>query len=130
MGMSNYDDSYDYGDYGADGDASYDGALVDPNMSGADGNKGESDFDLFMKSNSCRIENGKWRCSLCGKVTSHIGNNRQHFETHHYVALQYKCDICGRECRTRNALACHKVKCRRAAIKRSLSPDSIIIPTS
>ena len=42
--MSNYDDSYDYGDYGADGDGSYDGALVDPNMSGADGNKGRHPF--------------------------------------------------------------------------------------
>merc|ERR1712112_763291 len=95
--MSNYDDSYDYGDYGADGDASYDGALVDPNMSGADGNKGESEFEAYMKENSGLIGSGMWSCFLCGKVTTHIGNMRQHFETHHCgSSSQYKCDICGR----------------------------------
>ena len=76
---------------------------------------GESDFEKYMKTNSTRIEGGRWSCFLCGKLTTHIGNMRQHFETHHCgTQVQYNCDICGKECRTRNALACHKVKCRRA----------------
>merc|ERR1712083_375331 len=74
--MSNYgqDDSYDdYGQYGADGgDQSYDGALVDPNMVAADGNKGLDEMisDMMMK---CADACGRvvWQCLVCQKE-SHL----------------------------------------------------------
>ena len=72
------------------------------------------EFEAFMQANATLIEGGKWSCFLCGKITSHIGNMRQHFETYHYKTSDtYCCKLCGKECPTKNALACHKVKCRR-----------------
>ena len=72
------------------------------------------EFEAFMQANATLIEGGKWSCFLCGKITSHIGNMRQHFETYHYKTSDtYSCKLCGKECPTKNALACHKVKCRR-----------------
>jgi hypothetical protein len=72
------------------------------------------EFEAFMQANATLVEGGKWSCFLCGKITSHIGNMRQHFETYHYkTSDSYSCKLCGKQCPTKNALACHKVKCRR-----------------
>jgi len=104
----------DYGGYGADNN--YDGSLVESDLGqGQDPSKGSKvDFEAFLQANATLIEGGKWSCFLCGKVTSHIGNMRQHFETYHYKSEDiYTCKLCGKECPTKNALACHKVKCRR-----------------
>ena len=80
------------------------------------------EFEAFMQANATLIEGGKWSCFLCGKITSHIGNMRQHFETYHYKTSDtYSCKLCGKECPTKNALACHKVKCRRKMCIASLN---------
>jgi len=109
------EDSYEeFGGYEAD--QSYEGGMVDTGLShGQDPSKGEKvEFEAFMQANATLIEGGKWSCFLCGKITSHIGNMRQHFETYHYKTSDtYCCKLCGKECPTKNALACHKVKCRR-----------------
>ena len=71
-------------------------------------------FEEFLREHSRLAGGGRWECFLCGKITSHVGNMRQHFETHHWkVGGPYVCKICQRVCSTRNALACHLVKCRR-----------------
>jgi len=109
------DDSYEeFGGY--DVDQSYDSSLVETGLGhGQDPSKGQKvEFEAFMQANATLIDGGKWSCFLCGKITSHIGNMRQHFETYHYKTSDtYSCKLCGKQCPTKNALACHKVKCRR-----------------
>jgi len=109
------EDSYEeFGGYEAE--PAFEGGMVDTGISqGQDPSKGEKmEFEAFMQANATLIEGGKWSCFLCGKITSHIGNMRQHFETYHYKTSDtYSCKLCGKECPTKNALACHKVKCRR-----------------
>jgi len=108
------DDSYE--EFGGYEDQSFEGGMADTGLShGQDPSKGEKvEFEAFMQANATLIEGGKWSCFLCGKITSHIGNMRQHFETYHYkTSNTYSCKLCGKECPTKNALACHKVKCRR-----------------
>jgi len=109
------EDSYEeFGGYEAD--QGFEGGNVDTGIiQGQDPSKGEKmEFEAFMQANATLIEGGKWSCFLCGKITSHIGNMRQHFETYHYKTSDtYSCKLCGKECPTKNALACHKVKCRR-----------------
>jgi len=108
------DDSYE--EFGGYEDQSFEGGIADTGLSqGQDPSKGEKvEFEAFMQANATLIEGGKWSCFLCGKITSHIGNMRQHFETYHYkTSNTYSCKLCGKECPTKNALACHKVKCRR-----------------
>jgi len=109
------EDSYEeFGGYEAD--QGFEGGMVDTGLNqGQDPSKGEKmEFEAFMQANATLIEGGKWSCFLCGKITSHIGNMRQHFETYHYKTSDtYSCKLCGKECPTKNALACHKVKCRR-----------------
>jgi len=110
------EDSYEeFGGYEAD--QSYEGGMVETGglEQGQDPSKGEKvEFEAFMQANATLVEGGKWSCFLCGKITSHIGNMRQHFETYHYKTSDtYSCKLCGKQCPTKNALACHKVKCRR-----------------
>merc|ERR1711890_102529 len=97
--MSNYgqDDSYDdYGQYGADGgDQSYDGALVDPNMVAADGNKGDESVnpgeftnpDDLLQYVSPDAQDGKtsYICGLCEKFRHKFrANVRNHVESQHF----------------------------------------------
>jgi len=115
--MSNYgqDDSYDdYGQYGADGgDQSYDGALVDPNMVAADGNKGngvnmslEEACELYLK----KVAPGRIVCTLCGKESPAITNAKYHLEAKHFPTEGYSCEICQKFCKTRHGLSCHMSK--------------------
>jgi hypothetical protein len=46
-------------------------------------------------------------CLLCNKVTSHVGNMKQHFEVYHYRRI-YTCPVCNNVCKTRNCLSVHR----------------------
>jgi hypothetical protein len=50
---------------------------------------------------------GGVKCLICGKVTLHTGNMRQHFEVYHY-RRQYTCEFCQRVCKTKNSLDVHR----------------------
>ena len=63
-----------------------------------------------MKSNSARVGGGRWNCFMCGKVTTHIGNMRQHFETHHFGAGVRLCPYCRKTFKTKHSLATHMSK--------------------
>jgi len=113
--MSNYgqDDSYDdYGQYGADGgDQSYDGALVDPNMVAADGNKVQvsnlEELDGTINKLIKKLETGEFQCTVCGKININYYPIRAHCEIH-IMTSGFSCDICGRTLKTRNSLSVHK----------------------
>jgi len=42
-------------------------------------------FPWDLKDKFIRLSDGKCQCLLCDKVTSHKGNMRQHFVTHHLL---------------------------------------------
>ena len=53
-------------------------------------------------------------CILCGKQSQDLSIARFHLESKHFPNYNgYNCEICSKFCKTKNALACHKVKCRR-----------------
>ena len=53
-------------------------------------------------------------CTLCGKQSQDLSIARFHLESKHFPNYNgYNCEICSKFCKTKNALACHKVKCRR-----------------
>ena len=77
----------------------------------------EADFEAFFSSNSGQVEQGAWSCFLCGKITQHSGNMRQHFEAHHFslpVGL-VQCRMCNKIFKTRHSLATHMSKNHRDA---------------
>merc|ERR1712083_308778 len=107
--MSNYgqDDSYDdYGQYGADGgDQSYDGALVDPNMVAADGNKGD-DLDGYILRDDQNARHAAYRCGLCSSFSHNSKYHvRNHVESKHFPnTYTYNCHFCDKTTSTRKAL--------------------------
>jgi len=100
-----------YEDYGAyEDETGYDGAVMDPNMSGAEANKGYwniGDYSASYKvqqgkqgaysctlcekkfesnkslSNHMAVHDGRTTCALCGKVESTTSNLNRHLKTAH-----------------------------------------------
>ena len=69
---------------------------------------GTQSLDIYLRSNSQKIDGGRWMCSLCDKITSHAGNMKQHFITHHYRdESDTSCSYCGRTFKNKNSLASH-----------------------
>jgi len=102
----------EYGqEYGQDGGQGYDaGGLT----VGADGNKGSDflpripeDLDQFIS----RVELG-YNCDICAAF-SHVSrsNVRNHVESKHFPnTFVYNCNVCGKQCNSRQALQQHKSK--------------------
>jgi len=114
------DDSYDYGQYGDDSMSGYDdaGGMIDPNTGmpiagagGADGNKVDLSEELVNE----RIvkvmdEKGftKWQCGECLYSSKYKSNVTQHVSVKHLQLNDVvRCQYCGQECPTKNALRSH-----------------------
>ena len=70
-------------------------ALIIRDVSDVLGPPQQQDFDTFLRVNSDKIEGGKVQCRLCGKVTAHSGNMRQHFMIHHvHEDADFYCPYC------------------------------------
>jgi len=121
------DDSYDYGQYGDDSMSGYDdaGGMIDPNTGmpiagagGADGNKGW-EVDALIASKMERLETGEkageWKCKLCDFVHKYKQRTSQHIESRHISSEGNVCEICFKNCPTRNALRVHKFRNHRAS---------------
>jgi len=98
-----YDESYDYGQYGEGG---YDdgSGMIDPNtgmpLQTADGNK-------ELLEGIQKDEEGFWQCLHCHEYKSRVySNSRQHLETKH-ISVQYNCSFCETTCSTYKALSLH-----------------------
>ena len=82
--------------------ANYQGA------SNVDKDQEQLEFDNFVSQNTTKQSGTKSiQCLMCSKVTSHVGNMKQHFEVHHYRRA-YKCPVCLKDCKTRNCLSVHR----------------------
>jgi len=102
--MQYQDENYDdYGQYGAEG--GYEG---DSSGMADAASKGNDEFIELMRSNSEKIEGGRWKCLICSKVTQHRGNLRQHFVSNHFtVETNLPCQYCGRNFKNENSLNSH-----------------------
>jgi len=109
---------YGEDDYGAyEDESAYEGGgqLTDT----AKGVGSEADFEAFFSIHAGQGEQGTWSCYLCGKVTLHSGNMRQHFEAYHFrlpIGL-IQCRACAKTFKTRHSLATHMSKNHRDANK-------------
>ena len=68
------------------------------------------DFDEYVNQNSSKLDLGhakRVQCLLCDKITTHVGNMKQHFEVHHFQR-QYNCEVCQKNFKTKNSLDFHK----------------------
>jgi len=104
------DESYDYGQYE---DGSYDdgSGMIDPNTgmpmqgAGADGNK-----DDLVWSKIASHPDGSYQCLDC----THLNRNKramfEHVESKHVQSDGYTCPVCGKNCRSLNALRSHTVR--------------------
>jgi len=64
----------------------------------------------LIKNADCKA----YTCNLCEKVCGDLSIARFHLESKHFPNYDgYHCSICDKFCKTKNALACHMVKCRR-----------------
>jgi len=91
----------EYGEYEGYEEGDYDNAMMDPNMSGADGNK---DLDGQMT----QFEDAKgvraWRCNLCYK-SGKKADIRRHLQTH--FSLEQTCSFCGKTAPNAEAMRAH-----------------------
>jgi len=100
-----YDESYDYGQYG---EAGYDdgSGMIDPNtgmpIQAADGNKAVLEYQL---ENLFQKVNNQFECLKCGKVAKTRQHIKYHVETH--MENQHTCTFCGGQFKTTNSLSVH-----------------------
>ena len=72
---------------------------------------GETSFeDLKLKLDSmlerCDDGENKWKCVVCGKMSSYKAHMRSHVERH-IKGLSYPCNQCGKVFRSNNSLSTH-----------------------
>ena len=68
-----------------------------------------------LRTKMLRNESKTYTCILCEKICGDLSNARFHLESKHFPNYDgYHCPVCNKFCKTKNALACHKVKCRRS----------------
>lgn len=96
----------EYGEYEGYEAEDYDaGAMVDPNMSGTDGNK---EFNLALEAmiEKCEDELASvYTCLNCGKRMANKTKIKRHVEVH--LEISRPCTICFKNFKTRNALSQH-----------------------
>jgi len=102
------DESYDdYGQYGAEG--GYDAGIVDPGAQ--DANKGileEGRLDELASMYLTKLSEGGFLCSLCNKISRDLHAGKSHLDSKHFPSVTgHSCELCGKHCKTKNALACH-----------------------
>jgi len=121
--VATYQEETGYEDYGDYQDQEYTQAdnTMDHTTSiqGTESGKGTyADFleecvrTKLVKNDDCKA----YTCNLCEKVCGDLSIGRFHLESRHFPNYDgYHCPVCDKFCKTKNALACHKVKCRRSS---------------
>ena len=72
------------------------------------GNANDVDFDQFVTQNTSRVPGTtNIQCHFCSKITIHVGNMKQHFDSNHYHG-DYKCDTCQKNFKTKKSLLKHQ----------------------
>jgi len=101
-----YDESYDYGQYGEGYD---DGSgMIDPNtglpLQTADGNKA---LNQMIKTSLIRLDSTYWGCAHCDFKSKYQSTVGYHVEARHFASDGVQCEYCVTICPTRQALKMH-----------------------
>jgi len=108
----------DYGDYQDQGYTETDNTMdLSMSMHGAQTGKGShaAYLEECLRTKVIKNDSKTYTCMMCEKICGDLSIARFHMESIHFPNLEgYRCSICDKFCKTRNALACHKVKCRRS----------------
>lgn len=55
-----------------------------------------------------KLSEGGFLCSLCSKISRDLHAGKSHLDSKHFPSeTGHSCDLCGKHCKTKNALACH-----------------------
>jgi len=55
-----------------------------------------------------KLSEGGFQCSLCSKISRDLHAGKSHLDSKHFPSVTgHCCDLCGKHCKTKNALACH-----------------------
>ena len=76
------------------------------NKSGVTFQDGFDDLEMEIGKLMKKVDGNKWTCVACGKTDQKI-NIKKHIEGHHIERSDHFCNICGKHCRSRNALQKH-----------------------
>ena len=76
------------------------------NKSGVTFQDGFDDLEMEIGKLMKKVDGNKWTCVACGKNDQKI-NIKKHIEGHHIERSDHFCNICGKHCRSRNALQKH-----------------------
>ena len=76
------------------------------NKSGVTFQDGFDDLEMEIGKLMTKVDGKGWTCVACGKTDQKI-NIKKHIEGHHIERSDHFCNICGKHCRSRNALQKH-----------------------
>jgi len=111
----------DYGDYQDQMYSETDNTMdLSMSMHGTQPGKGShaAFLEECLRTKVVKNDSKTYTCLLCEKLCGDLSIARFHLESIHFPNLEgYRCTICDKFCKTRNALACHKVKCRRSRLQ-------------
>jgi len=103
----------EYGEYEGYEEGDYDNAMMDPNMSGADGNKGP-DLTALEEYIEKSFDSGYFVCKTCGKSSRRKDNLINHIESIHFAGqFVYTCNLCSKNFNGKNSLAVHMTRSHR-----------------
>jgi len=113
--QDDYSIEEEYEDYDQYQDDTYQGHNQEPDKGSDQIIMGDADdLNSLARSYTEGAGQGQVRCTLCGKISSHSGNARQHFEAHHFASNQPQiCPVCIKPFRTKHSLSSHMSKTHR-----------------
>merc|ERR1712150_197775 len=66
------------------------------------------ELDLEIRKHATKRDlDGKWECSICGKISRSLSHSLEHIETH-FEGLEFPCNLCNATFKARNNLRGHK----------------------
>jgi len=98
----------EYGEYEGYEEGDYDTSMMDPNMSGADGNKAiDKMVQSFLSKTTDEAGVSMYQCIECGKISKVCTNLKDHIEATHIQGLQLECHLCFKSFKSRGRLSFH-----------------------
>ena len=95
-------------DYGRQGSLEVGHDLHRMENTGKNGDGVEIDLHVYSKKLTEGENQGKFQCSLCGKISKRKGHAFLHVENIHFPGIfEHECDLCGEKFDTKNKLINH-----------------------